>query len=117
MKRDLNVGDLVLVMFPYGDGQADKPHPALILEVDNHVVYLAYGTSGHIQQASNVLSAVTIIDPDDVAMAGLRKATAFHLDRRARVSKSKVHFKIGVLPQHKYPQLFRACVATGILKG
>lgn len=117
MKRELNPGDVVLVVFPYGDKAADKVHPALVLEADDQTVYLAYGTSARVDQASRLNSTVCMMDPEDLAFASLHKPTAFHLDRRARVSRKKVMARLGALPVHKHMQLYRAAVAAGLLRG
>lgn len=116
MHRDLNPGDIALVMFPYAEGEALKPHPCLVLESDDHVVYLAYGTSARVDVAANLKTAVVIVDPDDMHAASLHKPTAFHLDRRARVAKTAVYRKLGGLPPHKYSSLYRAAVAVGLLR-
>lgn len=116
MHQDLNPGDIVLVMFPYVEGPANKPHPCLVLESDDHVVYLAYGTSARVDVAANLNTAVVVVDQDDLRMASLHKPTAFHLDRRARVGKIAVCRKLGRLPSHKYSSLFRAAVAVGLLR-
>ena len=117
MQRELNPGDIVLVVFPYGDKVADKVHPALVLEADEFAVYLAYGSSARVEQASRLETAVSLMDPADLAHASLHKPTAFHLDRRARVSKRKVMARLGALPVHKHMQLYRAAVAAGLLRG
>lgn len=117
MQQDkLKPGEIVLVMFPYADGQADKPHPALVLEADDHIIYLAYGTSARIEQAAHIPTAVVIIDTDDIRAASLHKPTAFHLDRRARVGVNTIHRRLGALPSHKFSALYRAAVAAGLLR-
>lgn len=108
-------GDIALMLFPYGDGQADKVHPALVLEVEEHVIYVAYGTSQRVTEAAAIDTAVAISDPADVQASGLLRPTAFHLEKRARFPKNKVLRRLGAIPHHKYRQLYRAAVKVGLL--
>ena len=113
----LNPGDIVLVVFPYADGKADKPHPALVLDSDNHVVYVAYGTSARIEQAVHISTSVVLMDPADLQTASLHKPTAFHIDRRARIGVHAIYKRLGTLPAHKFRSLYHAAVAAGLMRG
>lgn len=116
MQFALNAGDIVLVQFPYSDGkEADKPHPALVLDVAGRIVYLAYGTSARVDQASRVPTSIVMTDPDDLRYSSLHKPTAFHLERRARVDMSKVDRRLGRLPSHKFASLYHAAIAAGLM--
>lgn len=108
-------GDILLMSFPYGDGKADKVHPALVLEVEEHVIYVAYGTSKRVNEAAAIETVVSISDPADVQASGLLRPTAFHLETRARFPKQKVVRRLGAIPHHKYRQLYRAAVNVGLL--
>ena len=114
--KNLKAGDVVMVEFPYGDGRpVDKEHPVLVLECDEHVMYVAYGSSKKLAAASESGTAVVITDPEDVAATGLDLPTAFHIDKRARLPRSKCGRHLNAIPPHKYQQLYRAAVRVGLL--
>lgn len=115
--KDLSAGRIVLLVFPSDDGWQEKVHPALVLDADEKTVYVAYGTSSGVEQLSRRPTSVSVVDAEDMATASLHRQTVFRLDKRARVSISKVTRCLGRLPQHKYQQLHRAVVAAGLLRG
>ena len=114
--KELKAGRIVLLTFPCADDGQPKIRPALVLDADQHTVYVAYGTSAHVDQISRLPTSVSVVDLDDMTIASLHRPTVFRLERRARLSISKVTGRLGVLPQHKYQQLHRAVVAAGLLR-
>lgn len=102
-------GDIVWVKFPYEGKSADKPHPALVLDVleDGRCV-VAYGSSKHVDLSCPPANEV-VIGSGDLASCGLTCPTRFDLSVRAAMHVGKRAI-IGALPQHKYKQLYRAAV-------
>ncbi len=102
-------GDIVWVKFPYEGKSADKPHPALVLDIlDDGRLVLAYGSSKKVDLSCPAAGEV-VLGKDDLPGTGLVVPTRFDLSVRAAMF---VHRRavIGTLPQQKYKQLYRAAV-------
>lgn len=57
----MKAGDIVWVKFPYEGKSADKPHPALVLDVlENGQAVLAYGSSQHVDGSCPAANEVTV---------------------------------------------------------
>lgn len=115
----MKAGDVVWVKFPYEGKDADKLHPALVLDVleseTGRTLVLAYGSSKQVDRSSPPQNEVTVIDPEDVAACGLRVPTRFDLSVRATMLERLCRC-VGALPQHKYKQLYRAAVYCHLIQ-
>lgn len=109
-------GDVVWVKFPYEGKEADKPHPALVLDVleDGRTV-VAYGSSKHVDVSCPRSNEVVVSDAEDLQQCGLRCATRFDISIRAAMRVGRKDL-IGNLPQHKYKQLYRAAVHCRLIQ-
>ena len=111
----MEAGDIVWVLFPYDGRNADKPHPALVLDVENNcVVSIAYGSSKHVDRSCPQANEVVVTEPEDLQQCGLVVPTRFDLSVRTKMTVQK-RSRIGALPQRKYRQLFRAAVHCGLI--
>lgn len=112
----MKAGDIVWVQFPYEGKSADKPHPALVLDVlEGGEVAIAYGSSKHVDTSCPLRNEVTVTDTKDLQECGLRIRTRFDLSIRAKMTVRE-SAKIGSLPQRKYKQLYQAAVFCGLLR-
>jgi hypothetical protein len=87
----LRPGHVVLFRFPCAEKhptEEPKRRTCLVLEVDDRdgrrFVELAYGTSA--QTTANVGDEIHVIEPDDLAQAGVRRPTRFVCARRITVA-------------------------------
>ena len=111
----MEAGDIVWVFFPYDGAIADKPHPALVLDVWKHgMVSIAYGSSKRVDASNPQPSEVVVTEPEDLQQCGLVVPTRFDLSIRTKMTVQK-GARIGALPQRKYRQLFRAAVHCGLV--
>lgn len=111
----MKAGDIVWVKFPYEGKLADKPHPALVLDVlDDGMVALAYGSSRKVDRSAPRPSEVVVWDYEDLRSCRLWKPTRFDLGIRARLHVRQCA-KAGTLPERKYRELYRAAVFCGLI--
>lgn len=111
----MKAGDIVWVFFPYDGRNADKPHPALVLDVEsNGLVNVAYGSSKHVDLSCPRHNEVVVSEREDLKQCGLVVPTRFDLNVRTKMTVQE-HRRIGALPQRKYKQLFRAAVHCGLV--
>ncbi len=111
----MEAGDIVWVFFPYDGAIADKPHPALVLDVGKHgMVSIAYGSSKHVDRSCPQPNELVVTEPEDLQQCGLVVPTRFDLSVRTKMTV-RDNAKIGALPQRKYKQLFRAAVHCGLV--
>ena len=112
----MKAGDIVWVKFPYEGQSADKPHPALVLDVlEDGQAVLAYGSSKHVDGNCPPPNEVTITEPNDLQDCGLRIPTRFDLGVRAKMTVRRSDL-IGTLPTRKHKQLVKAAIACGLIK-
>lgn len=106
-----NVGDIVFVKFT---SEANtKIRPALVLDVEEGRLVVAYGSSKKVDKSSPPKGEVVISDNEDILDCGLVCPTRFDLGIRMKVSDTvKV---VGSLPKHKYAQLYKAAVYHNLL--
>ncbi len=103
-------GEVVWVRFPYSEADADKSHPALVLDVlEDSRCLLAYGTSKQVDASCPRASEVVVATKDDLAACGLHVPTRFDISRRVTMAIDEKKIA-GALPQRLYKQLYRAVV-------
>lgn len=111
----MRAGNIVWVRFPYEGASADKPHPALVLDVlANGQAVLAYGSSQHVDTSCPPASEVIVSEAAELQECGLRKPTRFDLGIRVKMTVRRSDL-IGTLPGRKHKQLFRAAVHCGLI--
>lgn len=112
----MKAGDIVWVKFPYEGKSADKPHPALVLDVlENGQAVLAYGSSQHVDGSCPPANEVTVTDARDLQECGLRVPTRFDIGIRAKMTVRRNDL-IGTLPTRKHKQLLKAAIACGLIE-
>lgn len=88
MKQDIELqeGDIAFGLFPYAEGETQKPHYVLILErkpLGN--VLVAYSSSKHINESCR-LRGELILTKEEAARLGMPNACRFDFNRRATMS-------------------------------
>ena len=111
----MKAGDIVWTLFPYEGKSADKPHPALVLDVLEGQAILAYGSSKHVDGTCPPAREVTVTEPEHLQQCGLRVPTRFDLGIRAKMAVRSCT-PIGVLPQRKHKQLVIAALTCGLIQ-
>lgn len=88
---DLSIGDVVLFYFPHAERdtcEAPKSRTCLVVdlfdEAGTTMVELAYGTS--VDTAANRGREIHLVDPEEIAIAGLHRPSRFVCARRVIVS-------------------------------
>jgi mRNA interferase MazF len=105
--------DIVLVPFPFTDGPAAKPRPALVLAMSERhqdvlLAFLSSNISGSVAADELDIPA----DLPDFAVSGLKVSSRLRITRLTTLSIALIRRRIGVLPHSLRPGLQRLVEST-----